>query len=75
MQKVVIAILLLLCLGGGFMIGSALTLNWVAEKMVHFLDLDIDRAELAFALEKYKHHIDLCYPEVENALILNDTRD
>lgn len=52
----------LICYGVGYAHGSTNMAQWVAEKMVYFVDVDIDTEMLARDLYNYKNNIDTCYP-------------
>ena len=73
MLKLLTLLFCSLLLGGiiGYGFGVYNTINWVAEKATHFIDLD--QEAIAHVLLTYKHRIDIEFPLIQNASIFNDT--
>ena len=61
----------------GFMIGGAITLNWVVRVGLSFLELkgieiDVNRGELTRAIDMYKNNIRNCWEVDLNASLLTN---
>ena len=69
-----IVIISLASYGVGYAMGYEAALRWSVKLATHFVEIDIDKEELVFAIQQYKDRINACYPDINNASIRNDER-
>jgi len=77
---IIIIISLLIGYSVGFTYGSITSLNWAANKAMHFLELkgieiEFDSDEIAWGLYQFKNNINACYPDIKNASIYANERN
>ena len=62
MRAVIAIVMIIIGFLAGTAYGSMMMTKWVAQKAIHFFDLDFDEEQFAAALREYKLHIDEKYP-------------